>query len=262
MPPGLQEVPGYFTSFTAGLLSFLTPCVLPLVPGYISYISGVSLAEMEGSGEDRDKLKRTLPVLYCTLAFIVGFTAVFIAGGVTAYALGEAISSHKDILMRVAGVVVIVLGLHMAGAFRIKSLEREWRFQGGKSGSILGAFVLGLAFAFGWSPCLGPILGSILLMAMNQETANQAIVLMALYSVGLAIPFVLTGLAVDTFFKFFDQVKNHFRKIEIGAGVLLILVGALMLLGQFELLRLLFNWIFEQGREFFYLVFPQSTAWL
>ncbi len=239
-------MPIYLGSIIAGVVSFLTPCVLPLVPGYISYISGVSLSEMGKSDGKDDSLKNTLPIIYCTLSFIGGFTVIFIAGGATAFALGSAISGHKDILMRLAGEVIILLGLYMIGVLRIGALDREWRFQGGKGGSITGAFLLGMAFAFGWSPCLGPIVGTMLTMASEQETVFQAIGLMILYSIGLAVPFLLTGLAMDTFFKLFDRIKKHLHKIEIGAGVILIILGNLMLLGLFDYLRVFFAWILPE----------------
>ncbi len=235
-----QQAPSYTTAFVAGLLSFLTPCVLPLVPGYISFVSGVSLAELQDPAAE-SRWKRKLPVIFSTLVFILGFSIVFSLSGATAFAVGQAVSEYKEWLVRAAGVVIIILGLHMAGAFKIRALSFEHRFQGGTGGSLPKAFVLGLAFAFGWTPCIGPILGGIWGLAMKQETVWQALALMGFYSAGLAIPFLVTGVAVDTFFKAFDRIKHHFRKIEIGAGVLLIIIGLMMVLNQFELLRAFFQ---------------------
>lgn len=234
-----QQAPTFLTAFFAGIVSFMTPCVLPLVPGYISFISGVSLNELQ-SGEEEDKLKRLLPVLVTTLAFTIGFSIIFVAGGTGLYFLGEALKENKDWLIRIGGVVIIILGLHMAGAFKIKGLYQEKRFQGGKGGSIPKAFVLGIAFAFGWTPCVGPILGGIMGLAAKQEDLSHAVALMVLYSAGMAIPFFLTGLAVDTFFKAFDRIKVHFRKIEIVAGSLLVIIGFMMVINRFEYLKLLF----------------------
>ena len=238
-----QQAPSYLTAFIAGLLSFLTPCVLPLVPGYISFISGVSLTDLSAPAEEKKAKARRRAVILSTLVFTVGFSTIFILTGLTAYAVGQAVAQYRHIVIRVAGAIVIVLGLHMAGAFRIKALYQEKRFQGGQGGSLPRAFLLGMAFAFGWTPCVGPILGGIWGLAMNQEKLFQALLLMALYSAGLALPFFITGLAVDTFFKAFDRVKHHFRKIEIGAGALLVLIGLMMMLDKFSLLKVLFNWI-------------------
>ncbi len=236
-----QQVPGYLTAFTAGLISFVTPCVLPLVPGYISFISGVSLSDLEAKEED--KWKKLVPVMACTLAFVLGFTLVFMASGATAFALGQALARYKEWLVRAAGLVIIILGLHMAGAFKIQALYQEKRFAGGRGGSLPRAFVLGIAFAFGWTPCVGPILGGILGLAIRENTVNKALGLMAFYSAGLALPFFITGLAVDSFFNAFDRIKNHFRKIEIGAGALLVVIGVLMVVNRFDYLKHLFQLI-------------------
>ncbi len=233
---------GYLTAFFAGVISFLTPCVLPLVPGYISFISGVSLTDLQ-TAESEDRWQKTLPVLLTTAAFVCGFALIFIASGATAFALGKALMEHKQWLVRAAGVVIVVLGLHMAGAFRISRLYGEKRFQGGKGGSVPRAFVLGLAFAFGWTPCMGPILGGIWGLAMQQDTVGHALVLMALYSAGLAIPFIVTGVAVDSFLKAFDRIKHHFRKVEIAAGALLVMIGLSMVVNRFEYLKVLFQWL-------------------
>ena len=238
-----QQAPSYLTAFIAGLLSFLTPCVLPLVPGYLSFISGVSLEEMTATDDAAQTWKRRKDVLLTTLAFIVGFSIVFILSGLTAFAVGQAVAQYKEWLIRAAGVVVIVLGLHMAGVFRIGKLYQEKRFQGGQGGTLPRAFLLGLAFAFGWTPCLGPILGAILGLAMNQDKLVQALILMVLYSAGLAIPFFIAGLAVDVFFKAFDKIKVHFHKIEIGAGALLVVIGLFMVVDRFGYLKTLFDYV-------------------
>jgi cytochrome c-type biogenesis protein len=237
-----QQVPGYLTAFGAGLLSFLTPCVLPLVPGYISFISGVSLSDLENRAEE-ERWKKLMPVMATTLFFVLGFSLVFIMSGATAFALGQALARYKDWLVRGAGLIIIILGLHMAGAFRIQALYQEKRFQGGKGGSLPRAFVLGIAFAFGWSPCVGPILGGILGLAIREDTVYKALGLMAAYSAGLALPFFITGLAVDSFFKAFDRIKNHFHKIEIGAGALLVIIGLLMVVNRFDYLKHVFQLI-------------------
>jgi cytochrome c-type biogenesis protein len=164
--------------------------------------------------------------------------------------VGKALGQHKDILIRIAGAVIIVLGLHMAGAFKIKALYSEKRFEGGQGGSLPRAFVLGLAFAFGWTPCVGPILGGILGLAANQERVGEALGLMGLYCAGLAIPFFLTGLMVDRFFKAFDRIKVHFRKIEIGAGALLVVIGLMMVINRFHYLKQLFNLILPDSVNF------------
>lgn len=243
----LQQAPSYLTAFVAGLLSFLTPCVLPLVPGYLSFISGVSLEELSGPTDAAGAGRRRRAVLFSTLMFVTGFSIVFILTGLTAFAVGQALAQYKGWLIRIAGLIVIVLGLHMAGVFRIGQLYQEKRFQGGKGGSLPRAFILGLAFAFGWTPCIGPILGGIWGLAMNQEKLFQALVLMALYSAGLAIPFILTGLAVDSFFKTFDRVKAHFHKIEVGAGIMLVVIGLFMVVNKFAYLKMLFDHVLPEG---------------
>ncbi len=244
-----QEAPGYFAAFTAGFLSFLTPCVLPLVPGYISFISGVSLAELKDADESHD-WRTLLPVVSSTLAFVLGFSVVFVSTGAFVYFIGAAMAEYKIWLIRIAGAVIIVFGLHMAGVFKIQALYKEKRMEGTKKGgSLPRAFLLGLAFAFGWTPCVGPILGAILGLASTKDQIGQALILMCLYSAGMAIPFFITGIAVDSFFSAFDKVKHHFRKIEIASGVLLVLIGAVMLTNQFGLLKKLFIMIIPESME-------------
>ena len=240
----ISQAPHLATAFLAGILSFLTPCVLPLVPGYLSFISGQSLSDMR-SAEARQK---TLgPVIVTSLSFILGFSLVFISLGAVATSLGQALIGYKSLLARIGGAVIIVLGLHMAGVFRIGFLHREARFQGGgAAGGALRAFVLGVAFAFGWTPCVGPILGGILTLAVREETVGQGIWLLVAYSLGMGVPFFLTGIAVDQFFSVFDRIKNHFHKIEIGAGALLVALGLVMILGEFETLKVFFLRVLPQ----------------
>jgi len=241
----LYQTPHLLTAFVAGLLSFLTPCVLPLVPGYLSFISGQSLMDMR-SQETRNKVLG--PVIKSSLSFILGFSLVFIALGALATTLGGFLAGHKDKLAVIGGVIIIVLGLHMAGVLRIGFLHREARFQGSSEAQgMVRAFLLGLAFAFGWTPCVGPILGAILTMAIREDQVKQGVLLLTAYSLGMGVPFFLTGIAVDRFFIFFDRFKRHFHKVEIGAGVLLIAIGLVMILGEFNTFKVFFDRIVPES---------------
>lgn len=235
----MTQAPHLLTAFAAGVLSFLTPCVLPLVPGYISFISGQSLLELRAAENQR---KTLAPVVLTSLSFILGFSAVFISLGAVATTLGRLLAEYKSVLSQVGGVIIIALGLHLLGVLRIGVLYREARFQTGTAaGGALRAFLLGLAFAFGWTPCVGPILGAILTLAVREESLAQGMRLLTAYSLGMAVPFFLTGLAVNRFFVLFERIKNHLHKIEIAAGVLLVLMGAVMLLGEFNSVKILFQ---------------------
>ena len=225
-------------AFTAGIASFVSPCVLPLVPGYLSYISGVSMEEMRKETRRSRVMAR---VSLNSVLFILGFTTVFVALGATATALGQALDEHRLLLSRIGAIIVIILGLHLTGLFRIGFLNYEKRFsQGAKRLGLLGSFLVGFAFAFGWVPCVGPILAAILAYASTQETVGQGIQLLIVYSLGLGVPFFLSGLGLNTFFGFFERIKGHFRKIEIVSGVLLVLVGLLIYTDN---LTLIIGWI-------------------
>jgi len=213
-------------AFTAGIASFVSPCVLPLVPGYLSYISGVSMDEMRKTEHRSQVLRR---VILNALFFILGFTTVFVILGATASALGQAIAGHRVLFMRVAGVLVVVFGLHMAGVFKIGFLNYEKRFgQGFKKLGLLGSFLVGFSFAFGWTPCVGPILAAILAYASTQETVGKGVMLLVVYSLGLGVPFILAGIGINVFFGFFERVKRHFRMIEILSGALLVVIGIMI----------------------------------
>lgn len=238
---GIQEAPGFAIAFVMGLLSFFSPCVLPLIPGYISFMSGVSLSELEKeAGEGESRLKTLMPVILSSLAFIVGLGVVYMSLGVLGALAVEAMKAGegdwartmatiKPKLTFAGGLLVVALGIHMTGVFRIKSLYQEKRIQSGKGGTLPRAFLLGIAFAFGWAPCTGPIIASIWMYAATGDSALRSVVLLALYTLGLAIPIFITGIATRQFFSVFDRVKMHFHKIEIGSGVLLIIVGLLMM---------------------------------
>jgi cytochrome c-type biogenesis protein len=216
-------------AFVAGLASFLSPCVLPLVPGYVSLISGVSVEELQS--KDR-KLLST--VLLHSVMFILGFTIVFVTLGAAATSLSQLAHQYKKYLNWAAGVIIIVFGLHLTGIFKIKALYADKRLhsvEGGKSP--IGAFLVGFAFAFGWTPCIGPVLAGILGLAANEDSVTKGILLLWVYSLGLAVPFLLTSLLMDRFLVFYGRFRKHLGKVEIVSGILLIAIGVLILAGRF-----------------------------
>jgi cytochrome c-type biogenesis protein len=213
-------------AFVAGLVSFISPCVLPIVPGYLSFISGVNVAQFKEGGAPRDLVRR---VALTSLFFVLGFSTVFVILGAAATYAGSLLQEHKRTLAVVGGVVIIVLGLHTAGLLRIDWLLSERRATvRSRPLGLLGAYVVGLAFAFGWTPCIGPILGAILLYASQQETVREGVVLLSAYSAGLGIPFILSALAVNGFFKVFGRLRGSMRAVEVVSGALLVGVGLLL----------------------------------
>jgi cytochrome c-type biogenesis protein len=224
----------FLAAFAAGLLSFISPCVLPLVPGYLSFVSGVSLDEMRGVSGGAGVAVGSPPearrrVLVTSLAFVIGFSMVFVALGASASFLGQFLLARLSILGRIAGVIVVVFGLHMMGVFRIGWLYSEKRVHTSrKPAGLVGAGLVGVAFAFGWTPCIGPILAGILAIAATKATVLDGVRLLAVYSAGLAIPFLLTSLAVDRFFSAFARIRRHYRAIELTSGALLVVIGILI----------------------------------
>ncbi len=219
-------------AFAAGILSFLSPCVLPLVPGYVSLISGTSVDELAAPAQ-----RLTRRVMLSSAMFIVGFSVVFIALGAVATSIGQLTRQYYSLLTRIAGAVIIVFGLHLTGIWKIKALYADKRLHEVKGGSsAAGAFVIGFAFAFGWTPCIGPILAAILALAAAEETVLKGVVLLAIYSAGLAVPFLLTSLGVDRFLAFYGRFRRHLHVVEVVSGVLLIAIGVLILTRHFTIL--------------------------
>jgi cytochrome c-type biogenesis protein len=218
-------------AFGAGFLSFISPCVLPLIPGYISYISGMSLDDMRNAGSGA---RRRLIV--STLLFILGFSIIFMAMGASASAIGSLLLEYRKTIQKVAGALLI-LGLHMAGVLKIGFLNADTRVQTSKRpASALGALVVGMAFGFGWTPCIGPILSGILTIAASKSSVGEGVLLLAVYSAGLGVPFFLTSLAIDKFFAASAKVRRYYRAIEIFAGVLLIAMGILLFTGRYTII--------------------------
>jgi len=218
--------------FVAGLISFLSPCVLPLVPGYVSLISGVGVEELKAQ---EGQLFRK--VMLNSAAFIIGFSIVFITLGAISTEVGQFLAMYKSLLARIAGAVIIIFGLHLTGIFQIKALLADTRLHSLKgNSSAWGAFVIGFAFAFGWTPCVGPILAVVLGFAAAQDTVWKGIFLLAIYSAGLAVPFLLTSLGVERFLKFYNRFKFHMHAVEVASGVLLIFLGGLLVLGRFTMI--------------------------
>jgi cytochrome c-type biogenesis protein len=229
-------------AFVAGLFSFISPCVLPIVPGYLSFISGVNVAQFREGGAPRDLVRR---VVLTSLAFVLGFSTVFVTLGAAATYAGTLLYEHKRTLGMVGGVIIIVLGLHTAGVVRIPWLLAEKRASvQSRPLGFAGAYVVGLAFAFGWTPCIGPILGAILLYASQQETVGQGVVLLAAYSAGLGIPFLLSALAVNWFFKAFGRLRSSMRAVEVASGGLLVAVGLLLVTDRRTLIARYFTKLF------------------
>jgi cytochrome c-type biogenesis protein len=207
--------------------------VLPLVPGYISMLSGASMEELRLGGQSA--LERR--VFRNAIAFVIGFSLVFVALGASATEVGAFLQSRRTAFNIAAGVVIIIFGLHLTGLVKIPFLYRDARFNTGapKRGAG-GASLLGIAFAFGWTPCIGPILAGILAVAATRDTVAQGMFLLAVYSAGLAIPFLLTSLGVGRFLKFYGRFKRHLHAVEVGSGVLLVLIGVLIALNRFTIL--------------------------
>jgi cytochrome c-type biogenesis protein len=237
-----MENPTFFAAFVAGVLSFVSPCVLPLIPGYLSFISGLTLDEMQGAGATATAAAGSRRrVLLASLFFILGFSLVFVSLGAAASAIGQYLlapgTGRLRLLSKVAGAIVILFGLHTMGVLRIGWLYSEKRVQvERKPRGVVGAFVVGLAFAFGWTPCIGPILAGILAVAGSQETVSQGIRLLAVYSLGLGIPFLLTALAINRFFAAFAKIRRYYHAIEIVSGLLLVAIGVLIFTDQFTLI--------------------------
>lgn len=235
----------YAAAAAGGLLSFLSPCVLPLVPAYLCFIAGTSFEELtreDAKGEALGSEGLTRRVALGAIGFVLGFTTIFVALGASASAINPLILAHKELLGRIAGVVIIVFGLHYMGLLRIPVLNREARFQPDRIGDVtkslwmqfLSPYVLGLAFAFGWTPCIGPILATILAIAASHESLSAGVLLLGTYSLGLGIPFLAAAFAIRGFLTFAKRIRKHMRKIEIASGVLLAGTGLLMALGSFE----------------------------
>jgi cytochrome c-type biogenesis protein len=228
----MSTLPLPLAAFVAGLISFLSPCVLPLVPGYVSLISGVGVEQLK-SQESRLLRK----VMLNSAAFIMGFSVVFIALGAISTEVGQLLARYKSTLAQVAGVVIILFGLHLTGIFKIKALYTDARLHSVKGGSTAwGAFLIGFAFAFGWTPCVGPILAVILGFAAAQDSVFKGIFLLAVYSLGLAVPFLLTSLGIERFLKFYSRFRTHMHAVEVASGVLLIALGGLLVFGRFTLI--------------------------
>jgi cytochrome c-type biogenesis protein len=214
--------------FGAGALSFLSPCVLPLVPPYLCFLAGSSLDALTASDKPRAVTARTIAA---ALLFVSGFATVFIAFGATASALGGLLLSHAPLLATLAGIAIIVMGLHFLGAFKIPFLMRDTRIDVEKPVGLWGAYVMGLAFAFGWTPCIGPVLAAVLAVAASEATVAKGAGLLAIYAAGLGVPFLIAALAMGPFVRFLKRFRSHLGTVEKVMGGLLVLTGIAFLTG-------------------------------
>ena len=214
-------------AFGAGLISFLSPCVLPLIPGYVSFITGSTLSEI---------LEKKKIDLLPLIVFSLGFSFVFIIFGATASFLGKILLQNSQILRIIAGVIIIIFSLQLIGVLNIKFLNIEKKFYTKKSNNIFFIFIVGMAFGFGWTPCIGPILGSILALASTEETIYKAILLLSFYSLGLAIPFILSGYLMQKFLLFSKNFKKNINLVTKGGGIILLITGILILTNQLQVL--------------------------
>lgn len=218
----------FLAALFAGLVSFLSPCVLPLVPPYLVYLAGTSLERL-ADGEAEPLVKRD--TVAAAMLFVLGFTTVFVALGASASAIGGLIRAYSGVLGTVAGMAIIAMGLHFLGVTRLAFLMREKRAAVAKPVGLWGSYAMGLAFAFGWTPCIGPILAAILAVAASEATVSRGAGLLAVYSLGLGIPFVLAAMAIEPFAAFLARFKRHLHRVEQVMGALLVLTGIAFLTG-------------------------------
>ena len=230
--------------FLAGILSFLSPCVLPLVPSYLCFLGGASLEELTGEdGEDNVRKDISGRLYASALAFILGFSVVFVSLGAAASAIGKFLHAYLDYLSVAAGIVIIIMGLHFLGVFKFLFLNREARYHhASRPAGIAGAFVIGLAFAFGWTPCIGPVLAPILAYATSEDSVSKGATLLAVYSAGLGVPFFAAAVGIGGFLSFMKRFRRHLGTVEKIMGVLLVITGILFLTGQMQVLS---YWMLE-----------------
>jgi cytochrome c-type biogenesis protein len=229
----------FLAALIAGLVSFLSPCVLPLVPPYLIFLAGTSL-ERFADREPEPRVKRE--TVLAALLFVAGFSTVFVALGASASVVGSLIRAYSEPLSIAAGVIIIVMGLHFLGLTPIALLHHQKRLDVSKPVGLWGAYVIGLAFAFGWTPCIGPILAAILAVAASEQTVARGAALLAVYSLGLGLPFIVAAFAVEPFAEFLARFKRHLRRVEQAMGALLVLTGVAFLTGSINLLSI---WLLE-----------------
>jgi cytochrome c-type biogenesis protein len=218
----------YFGALIAGLLSFLSPCVLPLVPPYLCFLGGTTFDQLTGEDETPSHVYTT--VVMSSVAFVLGFTTVFVILGATATAAGQLLAANLPLLAKIAGVVIIIAGLHFLGVIHLPILHREARYHAdSRPAGLVGAYVIGLAFAFGWTPCIGPVLGAILAVAAGEDSVRQGVSLLFIYSLGLGIPFVIAAIAIRPFLNTMQRFKKHLGTVEKVLGGFLVLTGILFL---------------------------------
>ena len=223
----------YPAALVAGLLSFFSPCILPLIPAYFTFITGLSLDELTGAQNRRIRLR----VIGATLSYVLGFSLVFVLMGASASFIGKAIFNYRDTIRIVGGILIILLGVHMTGLIRFRPLEFERRLEIRKKPlHFLGTFFVGMAFGAGWSPCIGPLLGSILIVAGNQDTVADGIGLLSVYAAGLAIPFLLLSVFVNSLLSFIKKASWSIKYINITAGALLLILGLLLVTDKLALI--------------------------
>lgn len=229
---------GLIASFGAGIVSFLSPCILPLVPPYLCFLAGTSLDELAKGGNPSTSLR----AVSRAAAFVVGFGVVFVALGASASSFGQLVSDHLTWLSRIAGGVIMLLGLHMLGLLPWSLLMRQARFEASRPVSLLGAFVVGLAFGFGWTPCVGPVLASILLLAGTRDSVAGGAALLSAYAAGIGVPFIAAALFTGPFLRWLARFRRHLGAIEKAMGIALVLTGLAIMLGWMPIVG---NWLVD-----------------
>jgi cytochrome c-type biogenesis protein len=230
----MTEPLGVVVAFTAGLFSFLSPCVLPLFPSYLSFVTGMSVADLQA---DLTAAARRRVLLH-SLAFVVGFSLVFVSLGASFSAAGQVLLDYREAIRRVGGVLIVIFGLYIAGLLNFGPFSRtkQWQLREKPAGYV-GSFIVGLTFAIGWTPCVGPILGAILSLAGTAETVGRGVGLLVAYSAGLGVPFLLSAIALGAFLKFFKRYRPFIPIVERGAGVILVVVGVLVFTNYYLMLN-------------------------
>jgi cytochrome c-type biogenesis protein len=231
----------YAGALIAGILSFLSPCVLPLVPPYLCFLGGATFDQLAGEDETPSHVYGT--VVMSSVAFVLGFTTVFVILGATATAAGQLVAANLPLLSKIAGVIIVIAGLHFLGIVHIPLLHREARYHAdARPAGLLGAYVIGLAFAFGWTPCIGPVLGAILAVAAGENSVSQGVSLLFVYSLGLGIPFILAAIAIRPFLRTMGRFRKHLGTVEKVLGGFLVLTGILFLTNSMTLIS---GWMIE-----------------